>query len=96
MRRSVGGFDRTSSYEVAARRLRTRQSAPAIDVSPQPRPGCVGAACDPVCMDWSDGVDIGRALMPRRWKRYVARAFLAALVLFPNPAQRAMFWYAQE
>lgn len=47
-------------------------------------------------MDWIDGVDIGRGLMPRRWKRHVALVFLAALVLFPNPAQRALFWYAQE
>ena len=47
-------------------------------------------------MDWIDGVDIGRGLMPRQWKRYVALIFLAVLLLFPNPAQRALFWYAQE
>ena len=47
-------------------------------------------------MDWIDGVDIGGGLMPRRWKRHVAVAFLAVLLLFPNPAQRALFWYAQE
>ena len=47
-------------------------------------------------MGWIDGVDIGRGLMPRRWRRYVALAFLATLLLFPNPAQRAMFWYAHE
>ena len=47
-------------------------------------------------MDWIDGVDIGGGLMPRRWKRHVSLAFLAVLLLFPNPAQRALFWYAQE
>ena len=47
-------------------------------------------------MDWIDEVDIGRGLLPRRWKRHVALAFLAALLLFPNPAQRALVWYAQE
>ena len=57
---------------------------------------CVGADCDPVCMDWIDGVDIGGGLMTRRWKRYVALIFLAAFLLVPNPAQRALFWYGQE
>lgn len=47
-------------------------------------------------MDWIDGVDIGGGLLPRRWKRHVARVFLVALVLFPNPAQRVLFWYGQE
>ena len=47
-------------------------------------------------MDWIDGVDIGRGLMPRRWKRYVALVLLAAFLLFPNPAQRALFWYTHE
>ena len=58
--------------------------------------GCVGAACNAEFMDWIDGVDIGRGFMPRRWKRYVALVLLASLLLFPNPAQRALFWYGQE
>ncbi|WP_163377144.1 hypothetical protein [Dietzia sp. Alg238-R159] len=44
-----------------------------------------------------DAIEIGRDLMPRRWKRlFIAPAILVATWLFPDQTQQAVVWLGQQ
>lgn len=47
-------------------------------------------------MGWIDFIDGLNDFMPRRWKRWVSLAILAAFLAFPSQAQRAVAWYGLE
>ena len=48
-------------------------------------------------MGWTDAIDIGTELLPRRWKRWLAVvAFVGGFVLFPGVGEAALNWYTTE